>query len=402
REEGRDYYEADVDAQRVFVHRQVMNVGLLDLAEKVSRADCERALTEVAEVTLEAALEIARREVERVRPPGPGARGARLLVVGMGKLASRELSYGSDLDLIFLYDLPPEREEDRLAAQEHCVRVAQRLISALETPTAEGSCYEIDSRLRPSGNQGALVTSLTGLRAYYEGDAQVWERQALLRARPVAGDRTAAASGDLTAVASGDLTAVASGDLGGGGGGSVAEAFEALRREALRRPLPPDAAAEVHRIRLRMEAELAGESRDRRDLKRGRGGLLDVESAVQLLQLRHGGEAPELHDVERAEEMIERLAARGLLPRERARALAEGWEFLQRLASRLRIVENRSISELDAGSPDLDVVARRLGYGAGAREASARSALLRDYARHTEAIRAAYLAILGVAEGGVG
>lgn len=369
---GRADSESDLAALRLFVHRQVMNVGLLDLDEKVSRADCEVALTDVAEVALEAALEVARREVERVRPPPPGARAARFLVVGMGKLASRELSYGSDLDLVFLYDLPEGAEADRLEAQEHCVRVAQRLISAIETPTAEGVCYEIDSRLRPSGNQGALVTSLAGLRAYHEGEAQVWERQALLRARPVAGD---AAAG---------------------------ERFDALRREVLRRPLPPGAAAEVHRIRLRMEAELAAETRGHRDLKRGRGGLLDVETAVQWLQLRHGGEAPELLDVARTEAMIERLAARGFLPPARARTLAEGWDFLQRLSSRLRIVENRSISELDAGSSELDAVARRLGYGAGAREASARSALLRDYARHTEAIRAAYLAILEIGETAAG
>jgi len=364
---GRADYESELEALRLFVHRQVMNVGLLDLGEKVSRADSEGALTDVAEATLEAALEVARREVDRVRAPGPGARAARFLVVGMGKLASRELSYGSDLDLIFLYDLPPEHEPERLAAQEHCVRVAQRLISALETPTAEGACYEIDSRLRPSGNQGALVASLAGMGGYYEGEAQVWERQALLRARPVAGDL-----------------------------GAAADRFEALRREALRRPLPPDAAAEIHRIRLRMEAELADETHGHRDLKRGRGGLLDVETAVQLLQLRHGAAAPELFDVERTETTIARLAARGFLAPAQAQALADGWAFLQRLAARLRIVENRSISELDAGSSALDVVARRLGYAAGAREASARGALLRDYARHTEAIRAAYLAILGV------
>jgi glutamate-ammonia-ligase adenylyltransferase len=363
-------YESELEALRLFVHRQVMNVGLLDVDDRVSRAECERALTDVAEVTLEAALEVARREVERVRPPAPGAAAARFLVVGMGKLASRELSYGSDLDLIFLYDLPPEHEDDRLAAQEHCVRVAQRLISALETPTAEGSCYEIDSRLRPSGNQGTLITSLAGMGAYYAGEAQLWERQALLRARAVAGDARAG------------------------------ERFEALRREALRRPLPPGAAAEIHRIRLRMENELAAESAGHRDLKRGRGGLLDVETVVQLLQLRHGGEAPELLDVEPIETMIERLAARGLLSPEQSAALAQGWAFLQRLASRLRIIENRSISELDARSSQLDAVARRLGYAAGAREASARSALLRDYARHTEAIRAAYLAILGVDEPG--
>src|SRR5690606_27926331 len=194
---------------------------------------------------------------ERRRPPSPAARAAAFLVVGMGKLASRELSYGSDLDLVFLYDLPPEHADGALEAQEHCVRLAQRLISVLETPTADGICYEIDSRLLPSGNQGMLVTSLAALRAYHELAAQAWEREARLRAGPVAGAPAAAA------------------------------AVEARRLAIVSRPLPADAAADIHRIRVRMETELAQEGSQRRDLKRGRGGLLDVENAVQYLQLRH-------------------------------------------------------------------------------------------------------------------
>ena len=346
-------HERELDALRFFHHRQVLNIGLLDVDAKISRAEAEAALTEVAEVAIDAAVALARRELER-----GGAVQARFVVIGMGKLASRELSYGSDLDLVFLYDSPA------LEAQEGCVRVAQRLISALETPTAQGVCYEIDSRLRPSGNQGSLVTSLAGFRAHHEEHGQLWERQALLRARAVAGDAEAAA------------------------------AFERLRRELLARPLPAGAAAEIHRIRQRMETELAVETRGHRDLKRGRGGLLDVESAVQYLQLRHGREHAELFDVERLEVVIARLAARGLLAPERARDLAAGWEFLQRLSSALRIVENRSISDLDTEHGDLDSLARRLGYAPGARESSARNALLRDYTRHTEAIRSAYLAVL--------
>ena len=378
REPGADY-ERELDALRLFHHREVVNVGLLDLGGKVSRAEAERALSEIAEVAIEGALGLASRELGRRAAAGAESNAearvvaaaearfvvvaaeARFVVVGMGKLASRELSYGSDLDLVFLYDSPA------LEAQEPCVRLAQRLISALETPTAQGSCYEIDPRLRPSGNQGSLVTSIAALRAYHEQGGQLWERQALLRARPVAGDPGAGA------------------------------AFERLRREILARPLPSDAAAEIHRIRLRMETELAGETRGHRDLKRGRGGLLDVESAVQYLQLRHGGAHPALFDVDRTERQIARLAEFGLLSAEPARALAEGWEFLQRLSSALRIVENRSIADLDTEHGDLDALARRLGYAEGARESSPRNALLRDYARHTEAIRRAYLDVLGAA-----
>jgi len=355
---GSDGYEHELDALRLFHHRELVNVGLLDIGAKVSRAEVEAALTEIAEVALEGALVLARRQV---LASDATACEARLLVVGMGKLASRELGYGSDLDLLFLY------EPATLEAQELAVRLAQRLISALETPTAQGACYEIDPRLRPSGNQGSLVTSLAAFRSYHEEGGQVWERQALLRARVVAGDGDAAA-------------------------------FERLRREILARPLPPDAAAEIHRIRQRMETELAVETRGHRDLKRGRGGLLDVESAVQYLQLRHGRDHPALFDVERTERQIARLAELGLLAAAPARDLAEGWDFLQRLSRALRIVESRSISDLDTEHGDLDALARRLGYAEGARESSPRNALLRDYARHTEAIRRAYLAILGAAD----
>ena len=360
-------FERDLDALRLFHHRQVLNVGLLDVDEKISRAACETALTEVGEVAIEFALAVAQREVARLRAPGASGAEARFLIVGMGKLASRELSYGSDLDLIFLYDLPDAAAADAPFAQESCVRVAQRLISALETPTANGTCYEIDSRLRPSGNQGTLVTSLAGLRHHYETLAMLWEKQALLRARPVAGDAAAGA------------------------------AFDSLRRNVLERPLPDDAAAEIHRVRLRMEHELAGETATRHDLKRGRGGLLDVENAVQFLQLAHGREHPELLDVDRTERQIEKLNALGLLAPEQASVLRDGWEFLERLSSRLRVVENRSISDLDEERGDLDGLARRLGYAAGNRESSARRALQDDYAHHTHAIRRTYLEILGVA-----
>lgn len=359
-------FERDLDALRLFHHRQVLNVGLLDIDERIPRAACESALTELAEVTLEAALAVARREVLRARAPSAAARAARFAVIGMGKLASRELTYGSDLDLIFLYDVArPDDSEgfaDRMEAQEHCVRVAQRLISAIETPTANGACYEIDSRLRPSGNQGALVTSIAGVRDHYETQAMLWERQALLRARGVAGDPQTAA------------------------------AFEALRREQLLRPLPDGAAAEIQRVRSRMEHELAGETATHRDLKRGRGGLLDVETVASWLQLRHAREHPELLDVDRTERVLAKLAAKRLLAEAHAHTLIAGWEFLERLSSRLRVVENRSISDLDGERGDLDGLAHRLGYG-GAREASARRALLDDYARHTDAIRRVYRAV---------
>ncbi|MEO8604355.1 MAG: hypothetical protein ABI629_17405 [bacterium] len=360
--EGRDdASEVELDALRLFHHRELVNIGLLDLTEKITSAEAEAGLSDLAEVSVEAALEVARRELAK-RAPAPS--GGEFLVVGMGKLASRELTYGSDLDVIFLYDRPAADDGALLEAQEHSARLAQKLIWALQTRTREGACYQIDARLRPSGNQGLLVTSLSSFAHYHAGSAQMWERQALLRARPIAG------------------------------GAQLAAAFLALRQGILLRPLPPDAAAEIHRLRQRMEVELADEHDGRRDFKTGRGGLLDVETIVQFLQLRHGAAHPELLAVDRTDAQLDRLASLGLLGAADADALRRGWAFLQRLSSRLRIVENRSISDLDEERGDLDGLARRLGYTSPQRAGGARRALLDDYRLHTMAIRAIYDRVL--------
>lgn len=353
--------EAALAAMRLFQQRELVNVGLLDLAGKISQAEVEMALTEIAEVCLSAGLDVARAQLARAaKSAHETLAGGEFLVVGMGKLGSRELGYGSDLDVIFLYDLPGAEEADVALAQEPFVRLAQKLSWALQTRTSEGICYEVDAQLRPSGNQGVLVTSLAGFARHHEQQAQLWERQALLRARPVAGSPR------------------------------LASRFESLRAHLLARPLPEGAAAEIDRVRRRVERELAHESEGRRNLKLGRGGLFDVETVVQLLALQHGAAHAELFAVATTAEMIERCAGHALLTSAQARALREGWAFLSRLASRLRIVENRSISDLGADRADLDSVARSLGYAPSQRTGTSRVPLLDDYARHTDAIRRVY------------
>jgi len=364
--ESRDETELSLAALRLFQRRELVNVGLLDLAGKISASEAEQALTEVADVCLEQALALASHQLSRTGPEATrGVEGGHFLVVGMGKLGSRELSYGSDLDVIFLFDVEGADEHQIIEAQACFVRLSQKLGWALQTPTAEGVCYEVDARLRPSGNQGLLVTSLGAFERYHAQHAEVWERQALLRSRPVAGSE------------------------------QLAEAFLALRGAILRSPLPEELIAEMHRIRQRMETELAGEVQGRWDLKTGRGGLLDVETVVQLHQLQHGGQHPELLEPVPVAVQIERIGALGLLPEDQVAVLQEGWEFLKRLSSRLRIVENRSISDLSEERSDLESVGRTLGYAPSSRTGSVRLPLLDDYRRHTEAIRRVYREVVG-------
>jgi len=361
REERRDEVELELDALRLFHNRELVNVGLLELGRKVA----------LAEVCVERALVVAESEMKKwTGAADVGLQRGEFLVVGMGKLATGEITYGSDVDVIFLYDVAEGDEDSQLGAQEFFVRLAQKLIWALRTRTSEGVCYDIDARLRPSGNQGLLVTSLATFDGYHALSAQVWERQALLRARPVAGARR------------------------------LGEAFEALRVKILRQPASEDVREAIHRVRIRMETELARESAQRRDFKTGRGGLQDVESVVQCLQLMYGSAHEELQEVASIVTQIGHLERLELLSEPDAQVLREGWDFLRRLSSRLRIVANRSISDLDEERGDLDTLARGLGYSEPQRAGGARRALLDDYRRHTGGIRDVYLRVLEVNKDG--
>lgn len=357
--------QGGLDALRGFQRRQVINVGLLDVSGRASPVEVATALTEIAEVCACGALELAESQLATRRARLAAADSLCFLIVGMGKLGSRELGYGSDLDVIFLYDTAGSAPAARMEAAEHAVRLAQRWIGALQTTTGEGSCYEIDARLRPSGNQGVLVTSLQGFGDYHRGEAQraqVWERQALLRARPIAGDP------------------------------ELMQRFDTMRREVLGRPLDASTRDEIHRVRMRMEEELAREGQSRRDFKTGRGGVLDVESVVQYHQLMAAETHPELCDTLPLPDQLERLEALGLLAPSHADTLRRGWAFLSELSRRLRIVENRSISDLDSERGDLEGIALRMGHPPSRRDGGPRRALLARYRRHTEAIRQVYLA----------
>src|SRR6185369_14277879 len=173
---------------RRFKNEEVLRVAVYDIAGTLPLASVAAQLSDLAEVCLERALLLAEEEAQsRGRLPAE-----RLCVIALGKLGGRELGYHSDLDLVFVYRDPADGER----RGDHA-RLAQRFMSFLQMPLREGFLYKIDTRLRPSGNQGALVTSAGGFARYHTGAgggggapvrSQLWERQALLRARFVAGD----------------------------------------------------------------------------------------------------------------------------------------------------------------------------------------------------------------------
>src|SRR5207244_1639737 len=213
---------------------------------------------------------------------------------------------------------------------EHFARVAQKLISHLGLPLREGALYRIDTRLRPSGNAGPLVVSFEALATYHSREARLWERQALLKARPVAGDEAL-----------------------------FARAHEQVLLPSLfRREKPDEAARELLSMRERMEREIAAESPGRYNSKLGRGGLVDVEFAVQFLQLVHGAEHPRVRSASTPQALTE-LLEEGLLSPQDHQPLARGYRFLRRLESRLRIVRDRSVDRVPEKGRELRHLARR-------------------------------------------
>jgi glutamate-ammonia-ligase adenylyltransferase len=339
--------------------RVMLEVGLADLSGELGVREAAYMLTELADATLEraTAAALAQRHIE-----------GGLAVIAMGKLGGRELGYGSDLDLFFVYDAPPDDAD----AAEAYVRCAQRVMRLLGMPHGDGPGYELDARLRPSGNQGLLVVSLEAFARYHsrekkDGDvaAADWERQALVKARPCAGDAA----------------------LG-------ARVLEIAHRAAYEGGAPPR--EKIVEMRMRMEKELAGErkveGRARYDLKLGHGGIVDVEFCVQYLQMKHGRD-PRVRTTD-TESALHALEACGYLEPGLAGTLREGYTFLRRLEQRLRVLHGTSATLLEEGAHGLTLLARRMGMRRGPL-GTAQEALLRRYLAVTREVRVAFTTILG-------
>ncbi len=178
--------ETELDVLRILKHEEMLTIGVHQLSGEIDSQTARRALTELAEVCLQGAMEIAVKEMSRKMGALDFFDPLPLAIVGMGKLGGMEMTYMSDLDVVFVYD-PPVEEVGRYSIHEIFTRLAHRIISILTTPTSEGTVYAMDTRLRPSGNQGPLVSSISSFREYHRTASQLWEKQALIKARPVAG-----------------------------------------------------------------------------------------------------------------------------------------------------------------------------------------------------------------------
>ncbi len=299
------HLEALLDLCRRWAQGRQFQAGLHVLLGFADATSASRALSGIAELVIRTLLPEAQGWLEDQHGRVPNG---SFCVIGMGKLGSRELSLGSDLDLVFVYDAPDDAQSDGgkpLNATTYYARLGQRLISAISAQTAEGRLYEIDTRLRPSGNVGPVATSLASFKKYHEVTAQVWERQSLTRARVVAGDRHLAAA--------------------------VAAAID----EALSRPTDPKTLrADVRAMRFRIFKEHGSENHWA--LKHCRGGLVELEFAMQYLVLRHGPALAELRTPD-TRQVLDRAIGAGLLEEGRGRRLRQALDLFHALQAVLRL-----------------------------------------------------------------
>jgi [glutamine synthetase] adenylyltransferase / [glutamine synthetase]-adenylyl-L-tyrosine phosphorylase len=319
---------------RRFRRRALYRVAVRDLAGEALE-DVVAEVTWIAEVCLDVAVAEA---------------GAGVAVLGMGKLGGAELNYASDVDLIFVHaDAGPQ-------AQAEASRRAARIVAMLSEPTEEGVALRVDPSLRPEGRAGPLSRSMAGTLGYYRRHAATWEKQAWLKARPVAGDL----------------------DLG-------ARIVRELEPVIYPEELDPAAIDDVRAMKVRIEEYVRARGKEATELKTGRGGIRDIEFAVQLLQLVHGRRDPALREPNTLL-ALGALSENGYVAVNEAGSLAESYRFLRSLEHRLQLARDVQTHELPRDEPSLRRLARSLGFD-GADELQA------AHARHTSSVRGLHRAL---------
>ncbi len=299
---------------RRFKRRELLRIGTRDIVGNCDLESIGRELAHLGDACIEAV-------VQSMEPTVPFA------VIGLGRLGGYELSYASDIDILFVYDGASARDFDEAE------RLATRLVRAIGETTSEGATFRVDTRLRPEGSQGPLARSLDGYRSYYERYAQTWEFQALTRARPVAGSE------------------------------DVARRFvELVTPFVYRDPMPDDWRREIRRTKARIESERIPPGEDPRfHLKLGRGSLSDIEFTVQLEQLAGGGTNPELRASSTLTALDALVGSERLGPDDADR-LRDAYELCERARNARYLLTGTPGDALPVAGDEAEKLARLLGY----------------------------------------
>ena len=366
--QARDYAGA-LRQVRQFQQRELLRIAARDLAHLGDTEQITRELSNVADVCLSAVLEICNQQLtERLgRPYYQDATGqwqlTEFCIVGLGKLGGQELNYSSDVDIIFVYSdeghvfkVPPTRKVDTehaMTTHQFLRRLAEAFIAEIVCSSPDGMLYRIDLRLRPEGDAGPLVRSLPSYENFYAQWGQTWERMMLTKARCVAGDRR----------------------LGH-------EFLEMVQPFRYPRSLSESALHEIAVMKTRMETEVVRSGELQRDVKRGRGGIREIEFIVQTAQLLNAGRVPFLQGAQTLP-LLKKMAQYQLLSHTEAQTLIETYCFLRDIEHRLQMENNLQTHTIPAETKSRQRLAALMEF---ASLSDFESALK----RHTQFVRRTY------------
>jgi glutamate-ammonia-ligase adenylyltransferase len=331
-------------AMRVARQLVLERLAVLDVEQGAAMSDITRAMTELAETTLDRALAQAQRDhdVRYGAPRNEAGERIDFWVVGMGKLGARELNVSSDIDLIYVYEEGGQTDgAQSVSAHEYFSQVAKSLYTLIGETTEDGFVFRVDLALRPNGNSGPAAVSMTMLEEYLQVQGREWERFAWLKSRVVA---------PLASVRSGRAVALR----------GLVTAFVYRRYldygvfEGLR---------QLHaKVREEAQRRAAGRPERANDVKLSRGGIREIEFIVQLLLVARGGQFPEIR-TRSTLKALTKLTAGGLMKPASANRLSEAYEFLRRIEHRIQYLDDQQTHLLPTADADLGWIARSLGFG---------------------------------------
>ena len=367
-EETRDYAGA-LAKLRLFQQREMLRIAARDLARLGDAPAVIRELSNLADVCLSIILRICSQQLsERLGQPyhrtvhGQWHR-TQFTILGLGKLGGQELNYSSDVDVMFVYSEeghvfkePPQRKakaEQAMSNHQYFRRLAEAFIAEATRTTAEGTLYRVDLRLRPEGEAGPLVRSLSSYENFYAQWGQTWERMMLIKARCVAGD----------------------GSLAG-------EFLEMVQPFRYPRSLSEGALREIAAMKARIETEIVRAGELDRNVKLGRGGIREIEFVAQTLQLLHGGRVPFLQGAQTLAALDKLVEYHFLEPRE-AESLKAAYCFLREVEHRLQMENNLQTHSIPAERQARQRLARLMGFARLAAFEAAR-------AKHCQQVRSVY------------
>ena len=358
--------QQQLDYLRTVKRREMLHVGVRDVLRECTVEDAWTALSVLAETLISATYWICASALRREYGIS-GEAFTGFTVLAMGKLGGGELNFSSDVDLMFLYASDTE-QAGGLAAADYFRRLSQKIAQGLSSFTSEGYVYRVDLRLRPEGKAGNLADSLSGFRRYYEKRLAPWERLALIKAWPVAGNRAL--------------------------GHTFLEMAEPF---IYRGAFGSDDVRDVLQMKRKIDEKISGRRDVGRNVKLGRGGIREIELIVQSLQASHGDRLPEVR-TRNTMRALEVLARTSLLSGEEYAALAMAYVFLRDVENKLQMANDAQTHSLPLAEDELAACASLLGYKNGGDIPQLIARFEEDYNHHTAGVSRLFETILGRAD----